>query len=75
MLLLHRLLLRRSRRYRRDSVSVHPGCYVRQSLIFNCELKPPLGFGAAQERSLLSAELRVTPIAIFIGHVFPAFVQ
>ena len=61
MLLLHRALLRRSRRYRRDSVSVHPGCYVRQSLIFNCEVKPPLGFGGAQERSLLPAEPRVPP--------------
>jgi hypothetical protein len=66
LLLLHRLLLRPRRGYRGHSVHVHPGRYVSKPLIFTRQVKPPVGFGTTQQRSLLATELRVSPVAIFV---------
>ena len=40
----------------------------RQPLILVRKVSPPLGFGTAHKQRLLTTELSVTPIAVFVGH-------
>ena len=42
---------------------------IGQPLVFLRDVSPSLGIRTVQEQSLLATELRITPVAVFVGHV------